>query len=91
MQAPLLIHVRSHRRTVGHHQQAAADFVDQFYHQLHHRLTGCFIQIPGGFIGQYQQRFVQQGTRDCNTLLLSTRELMRQSLLQLRQSQSLSG
>jgi hypothetical protein len=42
------------------------------FEQLKHDLSGFVIECPGGLVGQYQKRVVDQGSSDGNPLLLAT-------------------
>src|SRR5262245_59906593 len=44
--------------------------------QLHEFLTGAAVEVARRFVGQDELRFVDQGTRDGDTLLLAAGELI---------------
>jgi len=63
-----------HARIVGGNDDRFASFTELF-EQLHDHDAALSIEVAGRLIGQDQWRVIDQGTRYCHTLLLTTRKL----------------
>ena len=60
-----------HLRIIGDYNNGDTLFMEGFK-QFHYLLTCPGIQVPGGFIGQYEGRVVHQGPGSGHPLLLPT-------------------
>src|SRR5690348_8177723 len=68
--------VRGHVRLVRDHDHGLALFVEALEDREDLRARPG-VEIPGGLVGQDHRRVVEEGARDGDTLLLTTRQLAR--------------
>ena len=71
---------------VGDHEQILASLARQAIEQRQHALAGFFVEIARRLIGQHQQRVVDQGPGNGDTLLLAAREAVGECLAPIEQT-----
>ena len=68
------VHVCSKLLVVRHNDERLPQFLIQLTQKRLYRLTGSAVKIAGGFVGQHNVGVVDQGSGDCNALLLAAGE-----------------
>ena len=72
--------VASEAAVVGNHADCGSAFV-QVCQQLHHCVTVLAVEVASWLVGKQDRRRAGKRTRDCNPLLLTATQLVREMLL----------
>ena len=70
---------------VRRHNNGRAGAID-FVEQRHDALARCRIEVARWFVGQHDERTIDEGSRDRHALLLATRQLVREAIFLARQA-----